>query len=475
MNNILKYFKDINAQKQINRLAKIYENKKIVIYGAGEYFKTLQDNYDLSVLNIVGICDLKFETSKELNPSNYKALNRNELKDYDYDIILTAIYDDAHIYSDLVNAILKDTNNNDKPIGHILEPNFVYRIKNLFDKKMFYKIKERKQFLDNRSKIYLAKTIRLYNFLYDITNLKDKIKIQSELKKYKKRLKNTPYFDFIELKKCYESMIDLIKNNVYITKLSPAKEKRFRYFQLKTLKFCKKMTDFLTENEIEYFITSGTLIGAMRHNGFIPWDDDFDVGVLRKDYEKLKKICREKFKVIDNSDASISKNNRIEVIEKALKKSNGEILFFEGIVNIQLFQGTSLKDCVYLDIFPHEYYRDDYTLQEYKDYIKQIEPKRLEFDNYPDVIKFMKQEITSNPDVVEKSNKIYYSIDSLGSYVVNHTKFMKYNTIFPRKIMKFEGYNFYAPNSPEDYITVQYKDYMSFPKTIELCHWGFDR
>ena len=55
------------------------------------------------------------------------------------------------------------------------------------------------------------------------------------------------------------------------------------------IRVCKKY-------DLNYYADSGTLIGAVRHNGFIPWDDDIDVAMFREDYEKLLSVAKEEFK-----------------------------------------------------------------------------------------------------------------------------------------------------------------------------------
>ena len=71
-------------------------------------------------------------------------------------------------------------------------------------------------------------------------------------------------------------------------------EKNLRKLQLLQLDIAKAIKELCESNGIPYFLIGGTLLGAIRHKGFIPWDDDFDVGMLREDYERFIKIAEEK-------------------------------------------------------------------------------------------------------------------------------------------------------------------------------------
>lgn len=60
-----------------------------------------------------------------------------------------------------------------------------------------------------------------------------------------------------------------------------------RQVQLTELEILKAVTSFLEENGLRYCMSSGTLLGAVRHGGFIPWDDDVDISMPRADFERL--------------------------------------------------------------------------------------------------------------------------------------------------------------------------------------------
>ena len=59
------------------------------------------------------------------------------------------------------------------------------------------------------------------------------------------------------------------------------------------LEILRDFIDLCDRHEIDYFGVGGTAIGAVRHQGFIPWDDDIDIGFLRKDYDRFLALAKE--------------------------------------------------------------------------------------------------------------------------------------------------------------------------------------
>lgn len=65
------------------------------------------------------------------------------------------------------------------------------------------------------------------------------------------------------------------------------KEICLKDIKLMQLEMLKKIDDFCQERGIKYFLSAGSLIGAVRHKGYIPWDDDIDIMMLRPDYNRF--------------------------------------------------------------------------------------------------------------------------------------------------------------------------------------------
>lgn len=101
------------------------------------------------------------------------------------------------------------------------------------------------------------------------------------------------------------------------------------------LEVLKVIEDICTKHNLRYFAERGTLLGAVRHQGYIPWDDDLDIAMLRDDYEKFLEIVKdelpEEFVLLDmyvepeweNPFARITNSKKISWEEGRLKQFHG--------------------------------------------------------------------------------------------------------------------------------------------------------
>ncbi len=274
---------------------------------------------------------------------------------------------------------------------------------------------------------------------------------------YKKQLSQCKYF--------YDSFVSVIN----IFGLKPCQEKRLRNVQLKFTEFAKEITDFFDKNHLQYFMSSGTLLGAIRHKGFIPWDDDIDVGMMRQDYERLKEILRKNFVCIDTTKIFNSQNNKLKIQKKTIARNKNKIICYIGDKYTQFIKGNNLEGCTVLDIFPHDYYADNYSVAEHKKVISELKHLNNNIDNVEEMYVKVNDIIKTNPNIAKESNKIFFGLDSLDSYLFAQNSFIPKDVIFPLKKMTFENFEFFAPNKPEEYIKFQYKDYLSLPPILQIA------
>ena len=114
------------------------------------------------------------------------------------------------------------------------------------------------------------------------------------------------------------------------------------------IQILETFTDFCKKNNLKYYLAYGTLIGAIRHKGFIPWDDDIDLEMPREDYNRMIELLSHKKNLITNN---------IEL--KTPYSKNYQYQFCKVIDNTTFVQEKTMKKkyktSIWIDIFPIDY------------------------------------------------------------------------------------------------------------------------
>ena len=117
---------------------------------------------------------------------------------------------------------------------------------------------------------------------------------------------------------------------------------------------------FLDEHGLRFYLAEGTLMGAVRHNGFIPWDDDVDIMMPRDDYNKLVELDRQGKIPPELHFDSLENNPKHWVLGAKMQLTRKTNYIQKKVENLSECCGP------YVDIFPLEYWKERFTIKQYK-------------------------------------------------------------------------------------------------------------
>ncbi len=246
--------------------------------------------------------------------------------------------------------------------------------------------------------------------------------------------------------------------------------KEMQNIELDILKFVDKVCK---DNNINYFISDGTLIGAIRHKGFIPWDDDVDITMLRADYEKFLKIMDETnndtYKCLHTGD----KNSKCSC--PFAKVVNSKTMVIED-------ENNKTHSGIWLDIFPLDNVRDEKTfLKNRKKYarnyimlrlsaVKKFIPRGIsKIKNIMEFILYVPAKIMSNKYWAKKIQKIMIKDNLKDCDYVCRYCCASLKNIYPKDMfndyidVEFEKEHFRTIKEYDAYLTRLYGDYMTPP------------
>lgn len=226
-------------------------------------------------------------------------------------------------------------------------------------------------------------------------------------------------------------------------------------------------------NNIDYFLDAGTLIGAVRHKGFIPWDDDIDMVIMRKDYDRAIELLAEQLPEDICFDKEVANINSIQGTPLAIQyKYSSTKEEFSGLDNkifIDLFVFSPTKPSFVHSLFGRLFGRVIVTSR--IPYVQNNSYKQ----NYGKMFVMAMEIVKKVPNsyVLKKVKKLrakyanepYIAADYKSWANVKHVHPVE--KMFPLGTHVFEGIDYKVPNDVHDYLTIKYGDYMKLPPESE--------
>lgn len=251
-------------------------------------------------------------------------------------------------------------------------------------------------------------------------------------------------------------------------------ENKLKEAQKIMLNILLEIDQICKENQISYWLDAGTLLGAVRHGGFIPWDDDIDIGMDIKNYNKFIEAYKKK----PRKYFLLEPNEKLNYTLDFIKIKDNENFLVER-ENQRYHKG------IYVDIFPFYYYKtkekrydrllaDLFCIKEFK--LETINSQNSLILNIYRVFRYFLLYLLPIKFLIKLTDKFkrFETIKKYIGYSLKSCSAKRFNKeiIFPLSKIKFENYEMPCPGKIELYLEELYgKNYMELPpKEKRMSH-----
>lgn len=250
-------------------------------------------------------------------------------------------------------------------------------------------------------------------------------------------------------------------------------EKDLKIIKNLELKIAVQIKTICDKHKIKYAIAFGTLLGAVRHGGFIPWDDDIDIAMIRSEYDKFLLVASED---LSNEYVIVNYENEPGAGEPFTK-----IMLRDAVVMEIFAQNASIPHYVFVDVFPYDGTPDNMIAKQvhrFTNYqlrkriliksgynFRKTGIKKLIYDLIKLTLHCSKNKLVNS----YRKNEVRYSSSNTENVVALGGNYGYIKDTIPRSwfesytVLKFEGIEFSTFEKYIDFLKHYYGEFMQLP------------